>query len=326
MLRLVEGYCGGDDGIDNGIALLYNRCRSASIAWAMRIKSVDDVRDMFRSTWFNPREFALVMLNHRVVGCSWALIERNCHISLCIDPYQPSWVIEEATKMLLAWARYSFEKRGARGVVTIGGWDQFGFMYRLLRKILNGAILLEDYSATLMVYVGLPSKPSIPKGYVIKRGSINNLPRIVEIFNRAFSVYDWFHPWNLEDARRYFERYKPILYVVVDRNGEIAGYADAMVFKAVDGGETGVVATVAVDPDHQRKGLGKALVATIVKELESRGVKRIYLDGVKGLETLYAKLGFREYCRWIRFTTTLTSLPQPFPTICANFTNLINRI
>ncbi|WFO74636.1 GNAT family N-acetyltransferase [Desulfurococcaceae archaeon MEX13E-LK6-19] len=313
MLRLVEGYCGGNDWVDNGIALLYNKCRLASIAWAMRAKSVDNVRDMFKSTWFDPREFALVMFDNRIVGCAWALIERNCRIGLCIDPYQPPWVVEEATRMLLAWARHSFEKRGARGVVTIGGWDQFGFMYRLLRRILDGVLLLEDYVATLMVYVGLKSKPSVPEGYMIKRGSMSDIPRVVEIFNKAFSIYDWFHPWDLEDARRYFERYKPILYVAVDRNGEIVGYADAMVFKAVDDRETGVVATVAVDPNHQRRGLGKALVATIVKELENKSVKRIYLDGVKGLEALYAKLGFKEYSRWIRFTTTLPSLPQSLP-------------
>ncbi len=313
MLRLVEGYCGGDDEVDNGIALLYNRCRSASIAWAMSIKSVDDVRDMFRSAWFNPKEFALATLNDRIVGCAWAFIERNCRISLCIDPYQPPWVTEEATRMLLAWARHSFEKRGARGIVTISSWNQFGYMYRLLRRILSG-ILIEDYVATLMVYVGLQSKPTIPEGYTIKCGSINDLPRIVEIFNKAFSIYDWFHPWELEDARRYFERYKPILYIALSRDGEIVGYADAMIFKAIDGQDTGVVATVAVDPSHQRRGLGNALVATIVKELENKGIKRIYLDGVKGLETLYAKLGFKEYRKWIRFTTTLPSLPQSLPT------------
>jgi len=314
LLRLIEGYCGGIDEIDNDIALLYNKCRSASIAWAMMTMSVNDVRDMFKSTWFDPREFAFVMLDNGIVGLAWASIKRGCRIGLCIDPYQPSWVVEETTRMLLAWARYSFEKRGARGIVTIGGWNQFGFMYRLLQRILDGVLLLEDYVATLMVYEGLPSKPSIPEGYMIRRGTMSYLPSIVEIFNKAFSIYYWFHPWDLEDARRYYERHKPILYVAVDKDGKIIGYSDAMVFKAVDGEETGVVATVAVDPTHQRRGLGKALVVTIVKELENRGIKRIYLDGVKGLETLYAKLGFKEYRKWIRFTTTLPSLPQSLPT------------
>jgi len=308
LFRVIEGYKGGVKEIDESLVSLLNRCRSVSISWALRPITIDDFREWFGSSWYDPREFAIALLGNRVIGYSWAFGGRVSRIALCIDPNEPLNISEEVAEMLLAWARYSLESRGIRGIVRVSAWEYQGFMYRLLKRMLYTAI--EDHTSTLMKYVGPISQITIPKGYRIRLATFDDVPGIVNVFNKAFSIYEWFHPWNVDDAMKHYKRRKPILYVAIDSNGEIVGYVHVELFKAIDNEVTGVLDTVAVDPKHQRKGLGKALVTIATKELIKRGAKRIYLDSIKGLENYYSKLGYKEYQKWIALKTTIPQLSQ----------------
>jgi len=57
-----------------------------------------------------------------------------------------------------------------------------------------------------------------------------------------------------------------------------------------DGRDCSYVADVAVHPDHQGRGLGKAIISRLVDL--SRGHKKIILYANPGTEGFYAKLGF----------------------------------
>jgi GNAT superfamily N-acetyltransferase len=57
-----------------------------------------------------------------------------------------------------------------------------------------------------------------------------------------------------------------------------------------DGRDCSYLADVAVHPDHQGRGLGKAIINRLVDQ--SRGHKKIILYANPGTEGFYAKLGF----------------------------------
>lgn len=58
-----------------------------------------------------------------------------------------------------------------------------------------------------------------------------------------------------------------------------------------DGRDCAYICDVAVHPDHQGTGLGKAIVAKLVEF--SRGHRKIILYAVAGKEPFYKKLGFK---------------------------------
>lgn len=66
----------------------------------------------------------------------------------------------------------------------------------------------------------------------------------------------------------------------------LAGVGRAM----ADGLDCAYIADVAVHPDHQGRGLGKAIIAELTKA--AAGHKKIILYAAPGKERLYASLGF----------------------------------
>ncbi|MDH6169771.1 ribosomal protein S18 acetylase RimI-like enzyme [Variovorax boronicumulans] len=74
---------------------------------------------------------------------------------------------------------------------------------------------------------------------------------------------------------------------LVYEEGRLVGAGRAL----ADGLDCSYICDVAVHPDHQGMGLGKAIVAKLV-EL-SRGHRKIILYAVAGKEPFYKKLGFK---------------------------------
>lgn len=58
-----------------------------------------------------------------------------------------------------------------------------------------------------------------------------------------------------------------------------------------DGADCSYICDVAILPEYQRKGLGKAIILELVKR--SKGHQKIILYSVIGKEPFYQKLGFR---------------------------------
>jgi len=57
-------------------------------------------------------------------------------------------------------------------------------------------------------------------------------------------------------------------------------------------GNTAGISLMATPPEHQRKGMGRALLTRVIDDYRSRGVERFYLTATEAGRPLYASLGF----------------------------------
>ncbi len=67
-------------------------------------------------------------------------------------------------------------------------------------------------------------------------------------------------------------------------------------------GNTAGISLMATPPEHQRKGMGRALLTHVIDDYRSRGVERFYLGATKAGRPLYASLGFEvvaELSAWV---------------------------
>jgi GNAT superfamily N-acetyltransferase len=67
-------------------------------------------------------------------------------------------------------------------------------------------------------------------------------------------------------------------------------------------GNTAGISLMATLPEHQRKGMGRALLTQVIDDYRSRGVERFHLGAADAGRPLYASLGFEpiaELSAWI---------------------------
>lgn len=57
-------------------------------------------------------------------------------------------------------------------------------------------------------------------------------------------------------------------------------------------GNTGGVSLMATPPEHQRKGVGRALLSHVINDYRRRGVERFHLGSTEAGQRLYGSLGF----------------------------------
>ena len=57
-------------------------------------------------------------------------------------------------------------------------------------------------------------------------------------------------------------------------------------------GNTAGISVMATPPEHQRKGMGRALLTQVIADYRSRGVERFHLTATEAGRPLYASLGF----------------------------------
>jgi len=80
-------------------------------------------------------------------------------------------------------------------------------------------------------------------------------------------------------------------FFVAVEHGKIIGYT-----VATSDGTDGHIVSVAVDPRHRRRGIGRALLWTVTKKLTEEGVAEIHLEVRKGNAagiSFYEGMGFR---------------------------------
>ena len=100
-------------------------------------------------------------------------------------------------------------------------------------------------------------------------------------------------PWSTQDFRDCVT--SDALFLVADAGGEIGGYVIAL--DAVDEGE---ILNLAVAPSGRRNGLGRALVEAMLRLMEEREVRQVYLEVRESnapARALYAAEGFKEVGR-----------------------------
>lgn len=87
-------------------------------------------------------------------------------------------------------------------------------------------------------------------------------------------------------------------WVAVDREGSVVGYAGIEL--SVLGSEADVV-NIAVDPGHRRRGIGRRLLATVLRFCRTHRVPLVWLRvraSNRGARTFYRRCGFHTVGRF----------------------------
>jgi ribosomal protein S18 acetylase RimI-like enzyme len=129
--------------------------------------------------------------------------------------------------------------------------------------------------------------PPLPRG-VAEKSRADERAAVVRVDNRAFPPFWWLDAPGLEDAIRATPHSR---FRVARRSGAVAGYA-------VTGraGRRGYLQRLAVDPDHQRQGLGRALAVDGLRWLARWRAEEAVVNTPVGNDAavaLYEGLGFR---------------------------------
>jgi putative acetyltransferase len=115
---------------------------------------------------------------------------------------------------------------------------------------------------------------------------------IAEVVSRAFGSA---REARLVAAIRASPNYVPTWSVVATVDGRVVGHVMVSYATLLDGSIERPIPTLsplAVDPDHQRRGIGAALVRAVATNVEDTGEPLIVLEGSPWY---YSKLGF-EHC------------------------------
>lgn len=112
-----------------------------------------------------------------------------------------------------------------------------------------------------------------------------DLPAVLAIERSVFTV-----PWTPVTFRTLMRQAGARLWVA-ERDGEVIGYA--AVWAVLDQAELG---NVAVAPEHRRRGVASTLVTTVLRWLEERRVREVFLEvraSNREAQRLYERHGFR---------------------------------
>lgn len=155
---------------------------------------------------------------------------------------------------------------------------------------------------------------------ILRDATQADLPAILDIYNHA--VAETTAIWNdtlvdLDNRRAWFElrqtRGFPILVAEID--GRIAGYASYGDWRAFDGFRQSVEHSVYVEKDFYGRGLGKALMTTLIERAKAGNIHVMVAAieaGNTGSIALHKSLGFRlvgthhevgqKFGRWLDLT------------------------
>jgi ribosomal-protein-alanine N-acetyltransferase len=135
----------------------------------------------------------------------------------------------------------------------------------------------------------------VQETYSIRKFSMNDLQGVMQI-NRTCLPENYTDFFFLDLYRRF-----PETFIVAEQDGEVIGYIMCRVEVGLSGLglggliKKGHVVSIAVSPEHRRKGIGEGLVSKAMEAMKLYNAKQSYLevrvtndDAVR----LYKKLGF----------------------------------
>jgi ribosomal protein S18 acetylase RimI-like enzyme len=106
-----------------------------------------------------------------------------------------------------------------------------------------------------------------------------------------------FDTYPLDAARLdYLYRTPRAVCRVAEHDGIVVGHAISIVRRTLQGGASGRLYSIAVDPACRGRGIGRQLLADAMAQLVARGVKRAYLEVERSNTAaveLYERNGFR---------------------------------
>ncbi len=125
----------------------------------------------------------------------------------------------------------------------------------------------------------------------VRRAHLGDLPHVVTIERACFGR----EAYGLTTFLAHVFRDRKGLVVAEDDDGSIMGYALARVGIRWLGARRGGLTSIAVAPQHRRRGLGRSLMAAALEYLRARGVRHADLEvnvGNRAAQSLYESFGF----------------------------------
>lgn len=114
----------------------------------------------------------------------------------------------------------------------------------------------------------------------IRPAAFSDIPAITRIYAVAVehgtASFELEPPDEAEMARR-LERLREgrYPYIVAERNGAVAGFAYAGTYRSRPAYRLSVEDTVYIAPDHQRAGIGRALLERLIADAEKAGFRQM---------------------------------------------------
>jgi ribosomal protein S18 acetylase RimI-like enzyme len=154
-----------------------------------------------------------------------------------------------------------------------------------------------EYQRRRSLSTAIPESP-LPEGYEIRAlGGVSDLPA------RSYVSWRAFHPYDPDDEYEGWEWYRNVqrapLYrrdldiVAVAPSGEFASFCTVW-FDDVT--RTGAFEPVGTAPEHQRRGLGKAVMCEGLRRLKARGAILATVGSYgPAAHALYDSVGFTDY-------------------------------
>ncbi len=288
------------------LALILEACHGGvEEPWATRLYRGVDVERLVKSLEHSGAAHTVLTVGEGLVAgfayCSKRGVEAEA--GLCIPPLSPRYMGLEALKALLAWIK----DRCSRGIVEISAGFEHGYLHSMLEELLGPGFSL--HKATLMEHTGRIRRRRVT-GYRFRPGCVyREAEEIARVYNRAYSKYPWFRPLSVEEVVEAFAgRTSTVLYVAEREGGGVVGFAYAHLFRAVDGKKTAILSAFAVDPEHQGRGVGSGLLASLFQSLPRR--TRVAVISAPGLENVYARKGFTVKRRWVSLRVPASHLPR----------------
>jgi ribosomal protein S18 acetylase RimI-like enzyme len=225
-------------------------------------------------------------LTQFVSGIPYPLCNGVFHARL--DPERIDDAVENALGL--------FRERGLPGLWWVGPSSEPSNLETVLER--HGLVRTGESVGMAMDLGPMPSPPALPEGFEIRRvGGEDLLRRWIHIFSTVFSLPP-------EAAGFFFECYRdigsdpssPLLHFAALHGGKPAGTASLM----LGAGAAGLY-NVAVPPEYRNRGLGTALTLCALEEAKNLGYGLGVLHAVEGKDSLYRRLGFQEYCRFVSY-------------------------
>jgi aminoglycoside 6'-N-acetyltransferase I len=143
----------------------------------------------------------------------------------------------------------------------------------------------------------------------IRSTVLGDLPELTQLFMTCFNAPPWNDGWTQEAAK---ERVSDLLSAkqgrgaVAVKGGEFVGMVLGQKERWVDAHHFNLV-EMCVLPSLQRQGIGRALLAHLVRELEMEGTSKLYLITApeSHAAAFYDKQGFRTSQGRVVLTRTL---------------------
>ena len=128
-----------------------------------------------------------------------------------------------------------------------------------------------------------------PLNLVFRSVQARDLPAIYEIEKTSFKEP---YPPSFIDTLAHLN---PETFLVAEENDRIVGYVVAM----LQGDSLGHIISIAVSPNHRRRGVGSALALRLLDALKKLGAKSVRLEVRRSnvvAQRFYKKLGFKKAC------------------------------